>query len=225
MAEAGVRGTSDGVGRRPTRRVFLRNAARTGLAAGALGAYVALRGRGVDGAAPGTRAGLGIVRPPGSLDEKEFLAKCIRCTLCADACEAQCIRFFGADAGAGQATPFIVPAERGCTMCLACGEACPSGAILPLEDMRRVKMGIAVVDERLCVSHNGTGVCGACHTVCPLRNDAIVQNFRNAPVINADVCTGCGLCEEVCIVHDRKAIRVQTRRLGTDNAAAKGAAA
>ncbi len=81
-------------------------------------------------------------------------------------------------------------------------------------------MGVAVVDEHLCVSHNGTGICGACHTVCPLRNRAIEQDYRNAPIVHADSCTGCGLCEEVCIVDERsgvRAIQVQSeRRLGDD---------
>lgn len=159
------------------------------------------------------RGRLGLVRPPGSLVESEFLAKCIRCTRCADACEVQCIRFFGPEGGTLQSTPYIFPNEKGCTMCLMCGVACPTGAIVPLGGKRDVKMGVAVVDERLCVSYNGTGVCGACHTVCPFRNEAIVQGLRNAPVVQAEFCTGCGLCEEVCIVRDRRAIQVKTDRV------------
>ncbi len=73
-------------------------------------------------------------------------------------------------------------------------------------------MGVAEVDKRVCVSHNGTGVCGACFTICPLRGDAITQDIRNAPVVHVDHCVGCGLCEEVCIVRDRRAIRVTTPR-------------
>ena len=68
-------------------------------------------------------------------------------------------------------------------------------------------MGTAVVDDRLCVSINGTGVCGACFTACPLRGKAITQTMRNAPEVHAEYCTGCGLCEEFCIVDDRKGLR------------------
>ena len=98
-------------------------------------------------------------------------------------------------------------------MCLECGKACPNEAIVVLESMTEVAMGTAEVDERLCVSHNGTGMCGACHTVCPLRNRAINQDYRNAPVVDPEHCTGCGLCEEICIVRDRRAIRVRTTRV------------
>ena len=74
-------------------------------------------------------------------------------------------------------------------------------------------MGVAVVDERLCVSHNGTGVCGACHTACPLRNSAITKALRNAPTVHENYCVGCGLCEEACILKGTKAIRVFSGRL------------
>ena len=201
-------------GPKTDRRSFFRRVGMSigqgALAGGLLAGFLDLR----KGQTPpaSTRGRLGIVRPPGSAAESDFLAKCIRCTRCSDACEVQCIRLFGPEAGKHQGTPYLFPNEKGCTMCLKCGEACPTDAIVPLTEQRDVNMGVAVVDERLCVSHNGTGVCGACHTVCPFRNKAIVQDLRNAPVVNPDFCTGCGLCEEACIVRDRRAIQVKTDR-------------
>ena len=118
-----------------------------------------------------------------------------------------CIDFFGPEGGGLQNTPYIVPIERGCTLCLECGKTCPTGAILPLEKKEDADMGVAEVDERLCVSHNGTGVCGACFTVCPLRGKAVTQSIRLKPTIHLDDCTGCGLCEEHCIVDDRPGLR------------------
>lgn len=198
----------------PRRRAFLKQAGaalgRVGLIGGMLAGFGSFRGS--EAPLQGERGRLGVLRPPGAGPEADFLALCIRCTRCADACEAQCIRYFGPEAGRHQGTPYLIPDERGCTMCLACGEACPADALKPLSVMSEVAMGTAVVDERLCVSHNGTGVCGACHTACPLKNRAITQDFRNAPVIHPEHCTGCGLCEEVCIVRDRRAIQVKTRR-------------
>ena len=186
-------------------------AARTAVAGGVLAGFLSLRSSRV--APAGARDSLGMVRPPGARDEKEFLALCARCTRCADSCEAQCLLLFGPEAGDLQGTPHLIPDDRACTLCMKCGETCPTGAIRPLEKKDDVRMGVAVVDKRLCVSHAGTGVCGACHTICPLRNRAITQDFRNAPVIHDDRCVGCGLCEETCIVRDRRAIRVQTDRL------------
>ena len=39
------------------------------------------------------------IRPPGALDEKEFLAACIRCGRCADACPNRCINPFTVETG------------------------------------------------------------------------------------------------------------------------------
>ena len=153
------------------------------------------------------RGGFGIVRPPGSIAENDFLSLCIRCSRCADACEANCIKFLTPGEGRKHGTPYILPVAKGCTLCLECGKACPTGAILPIEKKQDAKMGIAIVDERLCVSHNGSGVCGACFTVCPLRGKAITQAIRNAPEVHDEHCTGCGLCEYACIVDERPGLR------------------
>jgi MauM/NapG family ferredoxin protein len=187
-----------------------RSAAGLVLAVGCLALFRNLRG--AAGAPSGARGSLGIVRPPGALDESAFLSRCIRCTRCAEACQARCIHLFGPEAGGLQGTPYILPSRRGCNLCLACGPACPTEALVPVDSREGVSIGVAVVDERLCVSHNGTGICGACHTVCPLRDKAITQDQHNAPVVHAESCTGCGLCEEACIVRDRRAIRVKTAR-------------
>ena len=183
---------------------------RTGLAGLLLAGFATLRR--TTNPLSASRGDLGLLRPPGAKEEDGFLALCLRCSRCVDACEPRCIELIGAEGGRLQGTPFILPSKRGCTLCLKCGEACPSGAILPLEKMGDAKMGLAEVDKRLCVSHNGTGVCGACNTVCPLRNRAITQDLRNQPEVHSEHCTGCGMCEEICIVRDRRAIRLRTER-------------
>lgn len=211
----GVERGAASISRRELFRALLGNTGRAGVGIGVLGGFLGLRQGHADPV--GMRGELGIVRPPGAAAEPEFLASCIRCTRCADACPTQCIRFFGPEAGDSQATPYILTADTACNMCLECGPACPTDAIAILESMSDAAMGTAEVDERLCVSHNGTGVCGACHTICPLRNRAIVQDYRNAPVVDPAQCTGCGLCEEICIVRDRRAIRVRTARVTRTN--------
>ncbi|MBI5247608.1 MAG: 4Fe-4S dicluster domain-containing protein [Elusimicrobia bacterium] len=157
----------------------------------------------------------GLLRPPGAVEEREFLARCIRCQRCAEACETDAIRFAPRAAGRTSHTPYILAEISACDLCLACGKACPTGALQPLSNMADARMGTAVVDKRLCVSHNGTGVCGACFTICPLKGKAITQGAHNAPTVNDELCVGCGLCEEACIVKDRKdgrAIRVRSAR-------------
>ena len=145
-------------------------------------------------------------RPPGALAEPDFLTRCIHCYLCQDVCPVGCIQM-KSDGEADRHTPFIIPRLKACTLCLKCGEICPTGALQPLKAKQQVHMGVAGVDENLCVSHLRTGVCGACFTACPVRGQAITQGLYNAPTVHPEFCTGCGLCEEVCIVSYR-AIRV-----------------
>ncbi len=189
---------------------FLGHGGRAALLALLLGGFHSLR----RGKQPprGARDGWGVLRPPGARAESSFLTRCIRCTRCADACLPQCILFFGPEAGESQGTPYLLPAERGCTLCLECGRTCPTGALAPLTKMSEAAMGIAEVDKRLCVALIPSGVCGACHTICPLRNRAIHVDMRNAPRIDPEQCVGCGLCEEICIVKAPHAIRVRSRR-------------
>lgn len=145
-------------------------------------------------------------RPPGALPEPDFLARCIRCSLCQDVCPVGCIQM-QPDGEADRHTPYVVPRLKGCSLCLKCGAICPTGALQPVATKDAVRMGVAAVDENICVSHLRTGVCGACFTACPLRGKAISQGLYNAPFVHVEFCTGCGLCEEVCIVPYR-AIRV-----------------
>ena len=190
---------------------FGRGTLRLGLTAATVAAVGSFFRRGAQ-SRPVERAATGILRPPGALAEGEFHATCLRCQLCAQACDTSCIVILGPADGRHAGTPHIVAERVACNLCLRCTQVCPSGALTELTEPTQARMGVAVVDERLCVSHNGTGACGACHTICPLRNEAITQGIRNAPTVHAERCVGCGLCEEACIVYDRKAIRVVSGR-------------
>jgi len=195
----------------PTRRTFLKTighgalrVAGVGLGVGAAVGILATRRR----PSPREIVGAATLRPPGALAEVDFLTHCIRCQRCSEVCSVGAIQLFGSDVGTLHGTPYIRPQEKACTMCLRCTQACPTGALKPLEVKEDVRIGVARVDERLCVSYNGRGACGACFTACPLRGKAITQELFNRPVVHTDACTGCGQCEEVCIVYDNKAIRV-----------------
>jgi len=154
---------------------------------------------------------LRFLRPPGSLEEEQFVRKCMRCGLCGDVCPNQCLNFFDIGSGPKSGTPFIVAREQGCTLCMKCTQVCPSGAIQPIPDDletigRTVSMGKAVIDKDLCYSYNDR-ICGICYRACPLQNKAITIGAWERPEVVAENCVGCGLCERICY-HYPQAIRV-----------------
>jgi len=185
---------------------------------------------------------VGILRPPGALAEPQFLAACIRCYRCQDACEPGAIQFYDATAGELFHTPYVDPAQKACTLCNKCGPACPTGALLPFDNRADVTMGSVALSEDLCLSFKAKrirgeqdllmrlgrsatessamterrGPCGECYMFCPLRNRAItlLPGSFLAPVIHTEHCVGCGMCEEICrtVVRGQPAIRVVRTR-------------
>lgn len=184
----------------------------------------------------------GLLRPPGALPEPDFLAACIRCCRCQDACEPGAIQFYTESDGDLFHTPYVDPAKAGCTLCNKCGPACPTGALLPFADPADVDMGSVELRPDLCLSYKAKwvreqqellvqlgrkpveveagaerrGPCGECYTFCPLRHRAIrlEPGAFLAPLVFTEHCVGCGLCEEICrtVVRGEPAIRVVRTR-------------
>lgn len=76
---------------------------------------------------------------------------------------------------------------------------------MPLEKPEDVAMGVALLEENLCLPYINQGGCGACYTICPV--NAVKLEAQRYPKVIKDKCVGCGLCEEVCL-QKVKAIRV-----------------
>jgi len=160
------------------------------------------------------------LRPPGALAETDFLKKCLRCGRCAHACPYDAVRMGDLGDGLAIGTPVIVARQTPCYLCpdLPCVKACPSGALDPqLKDAHKARMGTAVITEREeCLSLKGLR-CEACYRACPIIDKAItVENYLNVrtgrhaifePVVHKEHCTGCGICEQVCVL-ERPAIVV-----------------
>ena len=156
-----------------------------------------------------------LLRPPGALDESRFLATCIRCGQCVEACPYNTLRLAEAPSGAAMGTPFLVPRMVPCYLCqaydeLMCIAACPTGALQPVSEQRDVSIGTAVIDKALCLAWQGM-VCRACWHACPFPNEAIYLDERGKPVIVAEECVGCGLCDHACLTEPSSITIVPTR--------------
>jgi ferredoxin len=143
-----------------------------------------------------------LIRPPGSLDEKRFLARCIRCGQCMRVCPTNVIQPALFQAGIqGIWTPVLDYrlGSSGCQLnCVACGHVCPTAAIRPLaieeklgvasfKDTGPVRMGTAFLDRTRCLPWAMNRPCLVCQEVCPVSPKAIYTETVYEPVRNGRV--------------------------------------
>ena len=167
-----------------------------------------------------------LLRPPGSVAEREFLGLCIRCGECFKVCPGPVLHPAGLESGIDALwTPVAVPSRAGCHQdCNFCTQVCPTGAIRPLtiEEKRRTQMGLAVIDAKICLPRRGGRDCRLCFDECEAagyhaiemreirlevgevpagvmsETDLEEMGRIRAPFVIPDRCTGCGLCEYRC---------------------------
>ncbi len=105
------------------------------------------------------------LRPPGALQEEQFLAACIKCGQCVQVCPVAAIRLADLDEGFGVGVPYIDARAQACDFScdgLQCVLACPTGALThALNYSHETRMGIAqVVSPGSCLAVQGKGFTG-----------------------------------------------------------------
>ena len=175
-----------------------------------------------------------MVRPPGALDERNFLARCIRCGECMKVCPNNALHPALLQAGAeGLWTPVLIARIGYCEpSCSLCGQVCPTGAIWQFNaqekgwaaaqpsGMKSIRLGTAFYDRGRCLPWSMATECIVCEEWCPTSPKAIylqpaevadrtgaVKKVRQ-PIVDPEQCVGCGACEYACPVQDRPAIYV-----------------
>jgi ferredoxin len=172
-----------------------------------------------------TVADAGLIRPPGSLPEKDFLTLCQRCGLCMKACPTNVINPTLGEAGmAGFWTPRLIMTHGYCDYtCTLCGSVCPTGAIKEITAKEKIekpiKIGSAYLDRGRCLPWSANAPCIVCEEHCPtspkaiyLKEDTLTRADGKSmkvrlPYVDLKRCVGCGICENKCPVRGLPAIR------------------
>lgn len=120
-------------------------------------------------------------------------------------------------------TPMLVPEIGYCEYyCSLCTQVCPTGAIkeLTVPEKTQVKIGTSWINKNRCIPWKFGDPCIVCEEHCPVSPKAIklikteVKTPEGeiktplAPVIDTELCIGCGICENKCPVVDQPAIYV-----------------
>jgi polyferredoxin len=175
-----------------------------------------------------------LMRPPGSLEESEFLSRCIRCGECMKVCPNNALQPALTEAGLeGLWTPVFVPRIGYCeASCVLCSQVCPTGAIWEITPKEKgwvvgvggenkpIRLGTAFYDRGRCLPWAMATDCIVCEEWCPTSPKAIYfepagvadadGNIKTVkqPRINPERCVGCGACEHACPLQDRPAVYV-----------------
>ena len=119
---------------------------------------------------------------------------------------------------------------------IPCVPACPTGALdHALTDINDARMGLAVlIDQEQCLNYLGLR-CDVCYRVCPVIDEAItLERYHNPrsdrhalllPTVHSEHCTGCGKCEQACVLPEASAIKVLPRPLARRRPRPQSAAA
>jgi len=129
-----------------------------------------------------------VIRPPGALEEEQFLKRCVKCGQCMRICPTNVIQPGGIEGGLENLwTPVLNNriGSSGCQLnCTACGQVCPTSAIRPitlseklgLEEFAKagpIKLGTAFVDRNRCLPWAMDKPCIVCEENCPVSPKAI----------------------------------------------------
>ncbi|MCD7977484.1 MAG: 4Fe-4S dicluster domain-containing protein [Tannerellaceae bacterium] len=170
------------------------------------------------------------VVPPGAKGAGHMKQHCTACQLCVSACPNEILR------PSTKLSTFMQPEmsfERGYCRpeCVECSKVCPTSAIqeITTADKTAIAIGQAVWIKDNCVVNTEKLACTACERHCPTKAITLIPVHPETqqeespagfpgrrrspelkyPVIDKELCIGCGACEYLCPARPFSAIYVE----------------
>ena len=154
--------------------------------------------------------------PPGAIGVKNMKQHCTACQLCVSACPNNILQ------PSCKLSTLMQPEisfERGYCRpeCTECSKVCPAGAIKPITpaDKTSLSIGQAVWVKENCVVNTDELPCTICERHCPTNAITLVainpkdRRSLKLPVVDKELCIGCGACEYLCPARPFSAIYVE----------------
>lgn len=154
--------------------------------------------------------------PPGAIGAGHLKDHCTACQLCVSACPNDVLR------PSFKLTTLMQPEmsyETGYCRpeCTECSQVCPAGAIKPITpaDKSAISIGTAIWIKDNCVVNRDEVQCNNCERHCPtgaitlVDRDPGYSDSLKIPVIDKELCIGCGACEHLCPARPFSAIYVE----------------
>lgn len=156
------------------------------------------------------------VVPPGALSAQNMKDHCTACQLCISSCPNNILR------PSNRLATLMQPEmsfERGYCRpeCVDCSNVCPTSAIRPITtaDKSAIAIGLAVWIKDNCVVNTDEVQCNNCERHCPtgaitlVARDTGYSDSLKIPVVDKELCIGCGACENLCPARPFSAIYVE----------------
>ena len=129
-----------------------------------------------------------VIRPPGALEEEQFLRRCVKCGQCIRICPTNVLQPAGLQGGVESLWTPVLNNRIGSSACqlncVACGSVCPTAAIRPISLDEKlgwgefaqagpIRLGTAFVDRSRCLPWAMDRPCIVCQENCPVSPKAI----------------------------------------------------
>lgn len=154
--------------------------------------------------------------PPGAESLRNMYNHCTACQLCVSSCPNHILR--PSEKLSTLMQPEMTYEKGYCRPeCTECAQVCPVGAIKPITTAKKssIAIGQAIWIKENCIVNTDEVQCTACQQHCPtgaillVERDPGKEKSLKIPVVDKEICIGCGACEYLCPARPFSAIYVE----------------